>query len=113
MKLRAKPKIICTLGTTTDDPEVLKQMIRYGMNCARLNTAYATIQDYENRIKQVKRIANIPIMMDIKGPQVRVKAEYNMAVRKGDEIMLGFEPGIVYFNKDFINDIKVGDRILF
>ncbi|MBT5022089.1 hypothetical protein HON01_04650, partial [Candidatus Woesearchaeota archaeon] len=38
-----KPQIVCTLGTTTDKPEVLEGMVENGMEFARMNTAYATL----------------------------------------------------------------------
>jgi len=113
MRIRPKPKIICTLGTTTDDYEVLEGMVRHGMNCARINTAYATLEEYKDRIDTLKSIADLPVMMDIKGPQVRVKSEYNLRVSKGDEIMLGFNQGAVHFTKDFLEDLEVDDKITF
>ena len=37
-----KTKIICTLGPSTDDPKVLKELMLNGMNVARLNFSHGT-----------------------------------------------------------------------
>ena len=39
-----KTKIICTLGPSTDDPEVLKQLMLNGMDVARVNMSH---QDHD------------------------------------------------------------------
>ena len=37
------PGIICTLGHSTDNENILREMIEDGMVCARINTAYASL----------------------------------------------------------------------
>ncbi|HIY07185.1 MAG TPA: hypothetical protein H9844_08935, partial [Candidatus Evtepia faecigallinarum] len=37
-----KTKIICTLGPSTDTPEVLEAMMRNGMDVARFNFSHGT-----------------------------------------------------------------------
>ena len=38
-----KTKIVCTLGPSTDNEEVLRQMMLEGMNVARCNLAFTRI----------------------------------------------------------------------
>jgi len=113
MRIREKPKIVCTLGTTTDDKEVLRKMVRYGMNCARFNTAYASIEEYSRRIADLRSIARVPIMMDLKGPQIRLKADYNARVQEGDVITIGFGREPFHFTKDFYDSLELEDKVLF
>jgi pyruvate kinase len=108
-----KPKIICTLGTTTDYDDVLKQMIEHGMACARINTAYASVSDYKRRIDQLRKAGNIPVMMDIKGPQVRIDTDKQYRIENGDKIYIGFKDEHIHFNKDFYKDVEADDIILF
>lgn len=115
-----KPRIVCTLGTTTDYDSVLEKMIQHGMTGVRMNTAYATIPEYNERIDQVKKFKpDIKVMMDVKGPQVRLGEFPFQTISKDKEILVGFPDefgrtrNMIYFNKDFYSDLKVGDCVLF
>lgn len=107
------PKIICTLGTTTDDVNVQKQMIRWGMAAVRLNTAYATILQYQQRIASVKKIADIPAILDLKGSQIRLLTNDRYHIETGEAFNVGFKTGDIAFNYDFFNEISPGEQILF
>ena len=48
-----KTKIICTIGPATDDKEVLRQMMRSGMNVARFNFSHGEYDEHERRFKEV------------------------------------------------------------
>ena len=67
------PEIICTLGTTTDDPSVIEAMAGWGMGMARLNTAYSSIEELGRRIDGLRAAAHVPVMLDLKGPQLRLE----------------------------------------
>lgn len=124
MKNIEKPKIYCTLGNATDSDEVIRGMLKSGMAGARINTAYCTIDDYISRINQVKSEAaklgkEIPVMMDIKGPQLRLHTadSVNYSIEKGIVIPLGFsdkkDSSIdIYLNYDLKGDLKEGDTLL-
>lgn len=108
-----KPKIICTLGTTTDSKEVLEEMVKHGMQCVRMNTAYATIEEYQQRLAMVREVdPDIEVMMDIKGPQVRLFADASYPINEGDVLITGFKDEPLRFSKNFYNDIAVGDTLL-
>ena len=49
-----KTKIICTLGPSTDDPKVLEDMMRSGMDVARFNFSHGTHADHKKRLEQFK-----------------------------------------------------------
>jgi pyruvate kinase len=108
-----EPDIICTLGTTTDDPKVLEEMVKHGMVCARMNTAYACIEDYQVRLDLLKSVTDIPMMMDLKGPQVRLEAQQPIPIQRGDIVYVGFDDEPFHFTKDFYNDVDEGDLVLF
>lgn len=107
------PKIICTLGTTTDDPFVLRQMIESGMAMARINTAYATIARYKQRIDLLRSIAEVPVILDLKGSQIRIFTGDRYRIGVGDEFPAGFKNGDIAFNHDFFEEVLPGDEILF
>jgi pyruvate kinase len=117
------PRIVCTLGTTTDDPAVIAEMVAAGMGLARINSAYASIDEIAGRID----LATVPVMLDLKGPQLRVDCttdrtdEHGVThtvpvrypIEKGGIISVGFGRGPVRFNHDFSADVEVGDLITF
>ena len=51
-----KTKIVCTLGPATDNPETLKELMKAGMNVARINFSHGNYQDQEERINVFKWI---------------------------------------------------------
>ena len=74
-----KTKIVCTLGPATDDDNVLRELIKSGMDCARFNFSHGTHEDHKKRYEQVERIRKelrlpIPAILDTKGPEVRIKS---------------------------------------
>jgi pyruvate kinase len=71
-----KTKIVCTLGPSTEDGEVLRRLLEAGMNVARFNMAHGTHEyhaDMIHRVRDASRLAGIPValLIDIKGPEVR------------------------------------------
>ncbi len=106
-----KPKIICTLGTTTDEKSILEGMVKAGMRCARMNTAYAKIEEYQARVELLRSVGDIPVMMDLKGPQVRLAASDAIPIEHDDIIIAGFKDEPVHFSKDFYKDVKVNDLV--
>lgn len=107
------PKIICTLGTTTDDADILKEMIKEGMRCARINTAYTDTKRYKERIDLLRSIEKIPVILDLKGSQIRISTEDKYRIAVGMEFPVGFQKGSIAFNHDFFDEIFPGDRVLF
>ncbi|UJF33002.1 pyruvate kinase [Paenibacillus hexagrammi] len=71
-----KTKIICTMGPACDSVPVLKELITSGMSVARLNMAHGDLDEHRRRIRNIRQAAEelqttIPILMDIKGPEIR------------------------------------------
>jgi pyruvate kinase len=72
-----RTKIVCTMGPACESIEVLKEMMKAGMNVARLNMAHGELEDHSARIATIRQAAaetgsNISILMDIKGPEIRI-----------------------------------------
>ena len=49
-----KTKIICTLGPSTDAPEILEAMMKNGMDVARFNFSHGTHADHKKRLEMLK-----------------------------------------------------------
>lgn len=72
-----KTKIVCTIGPASESPEVLGQLIKNGMNVARLNFSHGSHEEHLEKIKTIKRLRrklNVPLglMLDTKGPEIRI-----------------------------------------
>jgi len=72
-----KTKIICTLGPSTADDDILRELMRAGMHVARLNFSHGTHQSHGETMARVKRLRGeldlpVAIMLDTKGPEIRV-----------------------------------------
>ena len=73
-----RTKIVCTMGPKTEDDEVLRKMLKAGMNVARLNFSHGTHEYHRKNIERVRRIASevgkhVAIMTDTKGPEIRTR----------------------------------------
>ena len=106
-----KTKIICTIGPASISRNTLRKMYRSGMNGARINTAYGTIDQYRSMINSLRRVADIPILIDVKGPEIRLKAMGRRTVNKGDTFDVGRNEKIG-FNSNIYEKMNVGDTIL-
>ncbi|MDR0819107.1 MAG: pyruvate kinase [Oscillospiraceae bacterium] len=72
-----KTKIVCTLGPACDAPEILTHLVRGGMDVARMNFSHGTHEEHLTRLNQFRKICEdenqaIPIMLDTKGPEIRL-----------------------------------------
>ncbi|MFW6365656.1 MAG: pyruvate kinase [Spirochaetota bacterium] len=72
-----KTKIICTLGPATDSDGVLEELIKNGMNVARINCSHGNHEEHLKRIDAVKKIRSklkrpVALMLDTRGPEIRV-----------------------------------------
>lgn len=73
-----KTKIVCTLGPATNDVEIMKRLIQNGMDAARINFSHGTYETHAETIAKLKQAreelnAPIPLILDTKGPEIRVK----------------------------------------
>lgn len=72
-----KTKIVCTIGPASCTQEVLCQLIREGMDVARINFSHGTHAEHETMIDRVRQAAIeshavVAIMADLQGPKLRI-----------------------------------------
>ena len=70
-----RTKIVCTLGPGQDVP-VLRELIRAGMDVARINMSHGSRQENAALIRRYagcpEEKKNLAIMLDTKGPEIRI-----------------------------------------
>ncbi|MCM1194384.1 MAG: pyruvate kinase [Corallococcus sp.] len=99
-----KTKIICTLGPSSSTYDQIKKMALAGMNVARINMSHGLYEEHQAKIDTVKKVRRslgmpIPIMIDTKGPEIRIGVFENGKI----EVVEGMK-------FDFVNTDVVGDR---
>lgn len=120
-----KTKIVCTIGPASESPEVLEELMKAGMNVARLNFSHGTHEEHAIRIATIRDVANklnknIGILLDTKGPEIRTHTMKNGEVRlKAGQVIdismtevEGDENCFSVTYSELINDVGQNDRIL-
>ena len=106
-----KTKIVCTIGPASLQTETLERMYCAGMNGARINTAYGTLDQYKLIVDNIRETADIPIIVDIKGPEIRLRVKRKRTIKKGDLLEVGFNREEISFNHDFHDKMNIGDDV--
>jgi pyruvate kinase len=86
-------------------------MFHKGMDGARINTAYGTLEEYSRIVENIRKTAEIPIIADVKGPEIRLLASRRRAVKKGETLEAGFGNEEIRFNHDFYDKMALGDKV--
>lgn len=118
-----KTKIICTISDINCEVDFIRELYRNGMNVARINSAHATLEGAQKIVDNVRAVSDkIAILVDTKGPEVRLTAMENavgFVAREGDKVEIRdgngcfSGPGTLYTNcMTFVEDVPVGSDIL-
>lgn len=119
-----KTKIVATIGPASEDKEVLKNLIKEGLNVARLNFSHGNHEEHLRKINTIKEInkelgTNVAILLDAKGPEIRL-GEFKGGVatlEKGQTIVLttevkeGDAKEVTVVYKYIARDTEVGSHI--
>lgn len=120
-----KTKIICTVGPSTDNIELLGKMMRAGMDLARFNFSHGSHEDHGKRLAMVKAAAEkvgkvVATIADTKGPEMRLGMFVNgkVTLNEGDEFVLTTEEVLGDEHLAHVNynglpeEVSVGSKIL-
>ncbi|HOZ30566.1 MAG TPA: pyruvate kinase [Bacteroidales bacterium] len=125
MNIGSKTKIIATLGPATNDKEVLKQMIKSGLDVFRLNFSHGAHEEKAGIIRTIRELeselkVNVAILIDLQGPKLRIGVveDEPKLLKEGDIISFCTDKNLA--NKDtfymtyteFAKDVKSGDIVL-
>ncbi|QNO15654.1 pyruvate kinase [Alkalicella caledoniensis] len=120
-----RTKIVCTIGPASQSPDQLKKLMLAGMDVARLNFSHGDYEEHGARIKNIREVANelgknIAILLDTKGPEIRIKkfAAGKIQLQDGGEFTLttedieGDTTKVAVTYEGLTEDVTVGDKIL-
>ena len=125
-KPRRRAKIVCTIGPVSDSEEMIRDLMRLGMDVARLNFSHGTHEQHAVVIERLRKAAtelnrSICILQDLQGPKIRTgRLKFNtpVALRKGQTITItpkdveGTTEVIATTYQNLADDVKPGERIL-
>jgi pyruvate kinase len=123
--LKQKTKILCTIGPASGDVKTLTELIKAGMNVARLNFSHGNYTQHKNYMDNIRKASrmtgqHIGILVDLQGPKIRIgelKAD-SYLLKAGDELrittkkVLGTNNLVSTTYEHIVQDVKHGDRIL-
>lgn len=120
-----RTKIVCTIGPATNDVETIKQLIENGMAAARINFSHGSYESHAETIAKVKEArekmsAPIPLILDTKGPEIRIKtfAQEKVTLEEGATFTLttreveGDQSIVSVTYEDLPKDVTRGSRVL-
>ena len=122
----AKTKIIGTIGPASNTPEMIAEMIKAGLDVARLNFSHGTHEEHAENIRIIRegsRIADSPIAIlgDLCGPKIRLGVlTREIEIETGETVVISTDPENYSGTRKMIpteyrplaGDVKPGDRIL-
>ena len=73
-----KTKIICTLGPAVDSEDMIRTLIRSGMDAARFNFSHGSHPEHLERLRLLKAVRDamgrpVATILDTKGPEIRIR----------------------------------------
>jgi pyruvate kinase len=127
MDTSRRTKIVATAGPATDNPTVLAEMLRAGVNVVRLNASHGNRDDLRRRLALVREAAqtvnvSVGVLLDLGGPKIRIEgfAGGKVMLKEGDPFALDttLDPkggsaecvGVAY--KNLPHDVSAGDTLL-
>ncbi len=118
-------KIIATIGPSSTNQTILKEMIHNGVNVVRMNFSHGTHTEHQTRLNLVRSVAKelgvrVAILQDLSGPKIRIGdfKEGKVILKKGQSFTLTTDPivgdsSIVHINYPKLpTEIRPGNSIM-
>jgi pyruvate kinase len=119
-----RTKIVCTLGPASDTKAKISELVRAGMNCARLNFSHGDHESHAAVAKLVREAAGearlpMAILADMQGPKMRIGrfAKGPIELSPGDRFALttanmeGNQELVSVTYASLATDVKPGDTV--
>ncbi|MDP2744150.1 MAG: pyruvate kinase, partial [Dehalococcoidia bacterium] len=120
-----RTKIVCTIGPATGSATAIEQLIKAGMDVARLNLAHGSYGEHSGYIDATRKAAQrlsipVAIVMDLPGPKYRTGAlrADSVVLKRGAQLTLttrqleGNESVVPVKYPSFTRDVEVGGTVL-
>jgi pyruvate kinase len=119
-----KTKIVATVGPASNNKEMLRNLVREGVDVFRLNFSHGTHEDHLKVINFVREInielgSQVSLLQDLQGPKIRIQEMLpDIVIEKGQDLTITSKQ--LLGNKEIVStsytslptDVKIGDMIL-
>lgn len=124
-----RTKIVCTIGPASETKAIIEQLVKSGLNVARLNFSHGTYKHHAMLVRNIRSVSKklaqpVAILQDLQGPRIRIGdvAEEGIPIKSGQKITF-VGPSVKISKKDAGNiipiqyaelykDLKAGSTIL-
>lgn len=121
---KGKTKVVVTIGPSSENPDVIREFFKLGVDVFRLNFSHGTHEEHLKRIQTIREIEkefgyHTAILQDLQGPKIRLgvfkggeaylKEGSSFTLTKRDVIGDETVSGITY--KEVLDEVKLGDNI--
>ena len=120
-----KTKIIATLGPASSSKEMIKKLIKSGVDVLRVNFSHATHDEVERIVDDVNDLrkelrSNVTLLGDLQGPKIRIgELENDIELKKNQSLSIcsnlsesnGIDKIFISY-PSFAKDVKPGENIL-
>lgn len=123
--MKKKTKIVCTLGPSSDTPEIIEALLENGMNVARFNFSHGTHEEQRGRIMKLREVAErvgspVAYLLDTKGPEMRLGrfVDKKVLLEEGKQFIItgrdveGTADICSVTHKNLPHEVAPGNRIL-
>ncbi|MCX8035130.1 MAG: pyruvate kinase [Candidatus Dojkabacteria bacterium] len=87
--MKPRTKIVCTIGPSTWDPDVIKALVDRGMSVARINASFADADEIKRVTTLIREITDeVAIMLDLKGHKIRISDIGEDRTLKAGEVLV-------------------------
>ena len=115
-----RTKIIASIGPSTSDPKIIKELHMIGVDCFRINFSHGTPDDWNRYIDMIRSVEKevddqICILGDLRGPSIRLgELKENISISRGQKIIFSKDPskGIPIDSDEFFKLSEEGDVLL-
>jgi pyruvate kinase len=119
-----KTKIVATVGPASSSKEMLRALLKEGVDVFRLNFSHGTHDDHLKVINNVRELneelgTSVALLQDLQGPKIRVNdVQPGVELKAGQELiittrqLLGNQEIVSTSYENLPRDVKVDDMIL-
>ena len=122
--MKRMTKIVCTIGPASRNYKMIKDLIKKGMNVARLNFSHGTHEEHQQAIENIRKASLktgkvVAILQDLGGPKIRIGKirKESVFLKEGASFILtnrnivGDEQAVSVSISSFSHKVKKGDAI--
>lgn len=119
-----KTKIIATIGPASASMEMLRELLKEGVDVCRLNFSHGTHEEYAQIIERIRVLdkelgINTSILADLQGPKLRIgEVDGSMDLNAGDKLIIttneqvGSDGVVSTTYQRFARDVRPGERVM-